>query len=189
MEILPDHGTGVGASPTPQAAPRRRRRRAAVRYVDDESILRVIRRIAAAAGQQSLSVTTYSTHVSASEPSAITVIRRFGTWKNACEAAGLTPNPNSKEHESRVDDDAVFAAVRRASEQFAVVTGRAPKRLTQEFYLQWRDDQDDDTILAISSLTNRYGPWSSIKARALAGEVRENSRKQSPAPRNRSRQK
>lgn len=129
----------------------------------EQAIIAAITRIAGKLGNDVLSTNQYVRHVEEGEPAVITVIRRFGGWKNACEAAGLAANPYSKAGEVRVSDDTALDGVRRAGRAYQNLTGREATRMTQAFYTEWRKANGG---LGVPGLTKRFGQWAAVKAEA-----------------------
>ncbi|WP_336794351.1 homing endonuclease associated repeat-containing protein [Gordonia malaquae] len=134
---------------------------------DDEAKARVIaaiQRIAAElGGVTTLSTNQYVRYVEDDEPAVITAIRRFKGWKNACAAAGLDPNPYSKAGEVHISDEEALGGVQKAGAAYAEETGKAPRRMTQDFYTSWREANDG---LGLPNLAKRFGGWAQVKAKA-----------------------
>lgn len=93
-------------------------------------------------------------------PSRALIIRRFGTWNAACEAADVEPHPPIRpSYESKWTDDDLLAYAR---EYFCDLnfTGAAQR------YDEWRKQRSPDAP-SVGTLRNRFGSWTELKRRAL----------------------
>jgi hypothetical protein len=90
-----------------QVALREPASRRSVASVDDDGVFAEIRRIAAKPGGTPLRSTFFDAHRAPGMIGADRVIQRFGTWREACEAAGVEPMPSVRKTYTRrwCDDD------------------------------------------------------------------------------------
>lgn len=129
----------------------------------NDKVVAAIRRIAAELGTTTLSHGAYMKHLQQGEPSGITAIRRFGTWKKAVLAAGLEPHPYSRGGEVRVTDSEALSLIRHAAADYSTTTGNEGSRMTQAYYRQWRQKNGG---LGLENLVKRYGLWVDVKRHA-----------------------
>lgn len=76
-----------------QVALRERPTRKGLPGVGDDAVLAEIRRVAALPGGVPLRSTFFDTHRRDGMIGVIRILQRFGTWREACEAAGVAPMP------------------------------------------------------------------------------------------------
>lgn len=157
--VLPD--------PAPTSRGRARARRGD--QSAQEVIIAALQRIAKKLDAPTISTNQYIRYAKESDPAVITVIRRFGGWNHACEAAGLSANPYQKVGESRIDDTTALEAVYRAGQAYQEATGMRPDQLTQVFYNEWRRGDSDRSTYGTSVLGRRFGAWAEVKSRAGLG--------------------
>lgn len=123
----------------------------------DSAILEEMRRVAAAVGGSTLTVSEFSRH---SKVGVTTVRRRFGSWPAALESAGLAhlynrpaPAKRSRTLARTLTDDQLLAEIRRVSE----IVGRSS--------VITADDLREHSTVGLSAFRNRFG---TLKAAFLA---------------------
>lgn len=126
----------------------------------DDDIRRALREAAAACGEP-LSHTRYdSVAASVAGPSSARVIQRFGSWREACGAAGVASSRPVREYDKRWDAARVAAAVAEY-----LTSGEGPP--TYAGYAAWAQGSTERPSGA--TVRNVLGTWSAAKRAATAG--------------------
>lgn len=126
----------------------------------DEDILDALRAAAAQCGEP-LSHTRYdAVSRSVGGPSSARIIQRFGSWRSACQAAGVTSGAAVREYQQRWDRAAVVAAV---------ADYLASEGCTGSYadYTAWAAAEDGRPSGA--TVRNVMGGWNAAKQRATGG--------------------
>lgn len=137
--------------------------------VDDEVFFAEVRRIAAKPGGTPLRTTFYDAHRTAGMIGSVRAEQRFGTWKQACHAAGVEPMPSiRKSYTRRWSDEALRDVLDRYVET-------AWGTWSYARFEQWLRTQDG----APSAQTVRNqlgGKWQDLLQQAIAriNDAREN---------------
>jgi hypothetical protein len=156
MKRRAGNGTGQGAQPQgrrlpgPQPEdrdlPMRVRLGQRGREVEDEEILRDLRRAAKRLGKGGLGASEYRLH---GGYSSTTVIRRFGSWNAAVERAGLEPPAHAS-------DEELLADLRRVARRLRL------ERLGQSAY-------DREGRYSSQMMARHFGSWSKALERVALG--------------------
>lgn len=114
----------------------------------ESSIIDEIKRVAAAIGEKSLTISEFSKH---SKVGVTTIRRKFGSWPSALEAAGLEhlynkPSPANKSRTlaRSLSDDDLLAELRRVAAQLNQTSLGA-------------DDLRRNAIVGVDAIRNRFG--------------------------------
>lgn len=123
-------------------------------------VIAEIQRVAALDGGTPLGSTFFDSHRTDGLPGSGRLIQRFGTWKAACEAAGVRPIEASRtNYGTKWTDDLLLGWVREyladpeATSSYAQFQG-------------WLRDRKADGAPSGQTVRNRLGTWKEILDRA-----------------------
>jgi hypothetical protein len=141
-------GVTVPGSSRPVVIPPCTVRAMSRRATSPPDIIDALRHAAEASGADEISMAVYNTHRPAGAPVARTVIRRFGSWVNACEQAGLIAGSSTPQ--TWTDEEMLNALTTAAK--------KTKPPLTRQRYSEWRDAQRDPNRYP---LVHHYDSWTS----------------------------
>lgn len=117
-----------------------------------DDVLDGLRRIAALPGGSPLTGAFYDKHRTGDDLSATRVIQRFGSWADACTAAGVKANaPSGRSGSAKWSEDDLLAWVRRYldAEPAGTYAGLAA----------WLKEHKADGAPSAQTLRNKLGTW------------------------------
>lgn len=136
----------------------RQRRNPALRYTDAD-LVRALRAAAAVKGDP-MTIVAYEQYVARNGgPSGVLVVKRFGTWKKACQAAGLGTNAFPGNLNRRWGQGQLVEIL---LDYFNSTTARG----TFDDYCRWAGQNADRPSGA--TVRDRFGSWTAAKRAALA---------------------
>lgn len=132
---------------------RRRAGRPSEPTVGDDDIFEELRRLSRLPGGHPLSANFYDQHRRAESVTSIRILQRFGTWRQACSAAGVQAHEPVRTYSSRWSDDQLLSWVRS---YLAASTSRPTYTGLDDWLRQQSDAPSAQTI------RNRYGTWTKV---------------------------
>lgn len=125
------------------------RRKGETRAYDRDRIISVLRQAAKVCGEP-LTIPNYRSQAPAHKwPTDLTVIRAFGTWEKACEAAGVKANPSQGPRKGAYTAEDCIIAVRLCSADI----GSVP---SYERYVKWARANRQPSGATVRV---KVGPW------------------------------
>lgn len=128
-------------------------------YTDEqmlEHLLRVWNSLSEQTRATGLGPALYRALAGEGSPSSALYDRRFGSWRAACEAAGIQAAPSNRSHYTRVENQALLEAVAAY-----LRTGDS----TYRGYMEWAQRTGNPSG---STIRNRLGRWPDVLQQTLA---------------------
>lgn len=126
----------------------------------DDAVLAEIRRIAGLPGGAPLTGPFYDAHRSPQSVGSGRIIQRFGTWSEACHAAGVEVEERTRVYRRGWSQEDLLAWARRYLED----AGPAP---SYKDFQQWLREHKNDGAPSAATMRNRLGTWVTIVERAV----------------------